>query len=100
MIVDRKRKPNFQTYKCRTRGKGQAFLLYAECSKGYARLWDIPLEYGGKLAQTPPPLHTLRPIGLRSLCPESAEQVRECIAYIEKNGDPIQNDESKYKEVR
>lgn len=101
MIVNRKRKLDFQTYKVRGRGfvRGKVHLLYLERSIGHARIWDIPLEHGGKLAITPPSIvRTLRPVGIRSLDPLNAQRVQDCIAYIEKHGNPIQNDEHIYSE--
>ena len=93
MIMNGKRKLDFQLYKVRANRNGYVYLIYTERSRGFPREWNIPLEYGGKLATTPPAMDTLRPIGIRSLCDSSAAQVTTAVEHIEKNGDPIQNDE-------
>jgi hypothetical protein len=92
MIVNKRRKPDFQTWKRRGRN-GATYLLYTRREKPRG-IWNIPLEYGGRLAMTAPPLSETRPVALNRLSEEEQQQVIEAIAYIEENGDPIDNDES------
>ena len=101
MIVDRKRKLNFQTYKIK--GKNEYELHLLSNFTGHIQLSNIPLEYGGKLATNVGDIRGLDnekieryEVSFRKLPDNIKEQVRIAIKYIENNGTPMENDESIY----
>lgn len=93
MIIDQKRKANFQTFKVRGSPKYVLHLLSAApgCHRQW---WNIPLEHGGKLAVTPRNYRTIYEVSFAKLPDdETREKVRQAVAYIETNGTPMENDE-------
>ena len=99
MIIDRKRKANFQTFK--VRGESTYVLhLMAKAPGGYCQWWDIPLKYGGQLATTPHDHRTIYAVSFAKLPESVREKVRLAVAYIETNGTPMENDEHIYSEKR
>ncbi len=100
MIVDRKRKLNFQTYKIKKSSKFELHLF--SDFQGYKKEYNIPLKYGGKLATSVGDVTgdnekiERYEISFRKLPDYIKEQVRIAIKYIEDNGTPMENDESIY----
>lgn len=100
MMIDGKRKPGFEVW----RHKGKLFLMMLVNSRlplhrpahpirswGW---WHIPFQGGGKMAMTGPKFSQCRTVPWRKLSPEVQAKVKRCIAYIERHGTPIENDES------
>lgn len=102
MIIDRKRKTNFQTFKIKGRKQYELHLLTAKMGKSprYSQDVNILLEYGGKLATSIGDIWgsgekiERYEISFAKLPDEVKEQVRVAVAYIEANGTPMENDES------
>ncbi len=100
MIVDRKRKIGFQTYKIK--GKKVYELHLLSKFEGYRKAYNIPLEYGGKLATSVGDITGNNEkieryeVSFRKLPDTVKEQVRVAIKYIEDNGTPMENDEHIY----
>ena len=103
MIVEingkRKRKLHFQTHKII--GRKQYELHYHKRNSGVFPV-QIVLEYGGKLAMSIGDVFgndekiRRREVSFRKLPDEIKKQVLAAIDYIEKNGTPMENDESIY----
>ncbi len=94
MIVDRKRKQNFQTYKIKGEKVYELHLL--SNFEGYRQWYNISLKYGGKLATSIGDGYERYEISFRKLPDNIKEQVRIAIKYIEDNGTPMENDELIY----
>jgi len=98
MIIDGKRHLGFQTYKVRGEDKyhllilvnSQCWPLLADRFRGW---WDIALGCHGQLAMTPPSFDKIYEVSFRKLPDDVKHQVREAVAYIEKKGTPMENDE-------
>lgn len=96
MIVDRKRKTAFQTFKMRGENKYVLHLYSHKLPNGkkpYQEV-NIPLEYGGKLAVTPSRWQDRYEVSFAKLPDDVKEQVRVAVAHIESQGTPMDNDES------
>lgn len=108
MIVDRKRKTGFQTFKIKGKKKYELHLLATapdvhikdRIISRHRQWYNIDLEYGGKLASgvgdifgDGTPIERYE-VSFAKLPDDVKEQVRVAIAYIEANGTPIENDES------
>ncbi len=86
MLIDRKRYRRFQTV--RLRGSSAYELRL------YARgVWDIPLQYGGRLAMTARSRNQTYEVSFARLPADVQDQVRKAVAHIEANGTPMDNDE-------
>ena len=94
MIVDRKRKQNFQTYKIKGEKVYELHLL--SDFEGYKKEYNISLKYGGKLATSIGDGYERYEVSFRKLPDTVKEQVRVAIKYIEDNGTPMENDEHIY----
>lgn len=100
MIIEinskRIRKLKYQTYKII--GKNRYELRYTDRKK--LQIVNISLEYGGKLATTVGDVFGTGEkieryeISFAKLPDDVKKQVVEAIDYIEKNGTPMENDES------
>lgn len=106
MIVEidgkRKRKLYYQTYKIL--GRNDYELIYHKRNKGGLLCMpvSIVLKYGGKLAMSVGSHFgsgekiKRREVSFRKLPDNVKQQVLTAIDYIEKNGTPMENDESIY----
>lgn len=94
MIIEGKRKPQFEVRK--KRGENKLYLILKMKSLSpyvMSTDWHIPQQYGGKLAITPPRWQDCYNVSWRNI-PEGIQKAfLKCIQYIEKNGTPIENDE-------
>jgi hypothetical protein len=94
MIIERKRHLNFQTMKSPS---GDYWLRYIRRHDKPYGVWNIPFEYGGRLATSiGDAFEDSKEVSYRRL-PESLRLfVVQAVEHIEKHGDPIDNDEHIY----
>ena len=102
MVIDKKRYTRFSLAKIIGTDRIELHLL-ADNYNGYKQLYNIPLGYGGKSATS---IGDIRygpnmveipikrySISFDKLSEKLKEKVRKDVFYIEKNGNPIENDE-------
>lgn len=94
MIVEGKRKTQFQVWKKRGDKKLYLILKVKPSPCNMFTNWHIPQEHEGKLAITPPSWKDCYNISWRDISPKNQKAFLKCIQYIEKNGTPMENDEN------
>jgi len=101
IVVDEGKRRRAARFECwRERGTDNYYLTLLINSTSHPHLyhrchgiWNIPVEYGGKLATTAPRYQDCYNVSWRKLKPEFAAKVLVAIKYIEANGTPHENDE-------